>query len=104
MEVNDRALVCGTPLHDHQLCLIFNNRISFLSNKPCLNTSILTYSTVPLAHYDDGGGEWISLTTTGRSAENDPISCIHPPLGAASAARVYRVLAAVVSSLWERTG
>ena len=28
----------------------------------------------------NSGGEWISLTTTGKSAEKDPISCIHVPL------------------------
>ena len=42
----------------------------------------------------------VVLGTYASAYETYPLT---PPLRAASAARVYRVLAAVVSSLWERT-
>ena len=50
-------------------------------------------------------GTWMQLMGSFSALVLVVVRLIHspPPLGAASAARVYRVLAAVVSSLRERT-
>ena len=51
------------------------------------------------------GGTWMQLMGSFSALVPVVVRLIHspPPLGAASAARVYRVLAGVVSSLRERT-